>query len=123
MQPLFSEVRSEIPLVDENENIILEEHLVSKEQNSFLKNATESLQINENLYIIDEQSDIADPITKVINKFKHQPSISLIKSKLSNPESFSFNKINNSDMEKKTKFLRIKKATAFKNFKSIPQKF
>ena len=35
MQPLFSEVRSEIPLVDENENIIPEEHLVSKEQNSF----------------------------------------------------------------------------------------
>ena len=47
-----------------------------------------SLQINENSYIIDEQSDITDPIMKVINKFKHRPSILLINSKLSSHKLF-----------------------------------
>ena len=122
IQPLFSEnrkIRNKIALVDENENIISKEHLVSKELKSFFKNATKSLQINENPYITDEQSDITDPIIKASNKYKHHPSILLINSKLSSPESFSFNKINNSDMEKEIKFLNIKKATTCK---SIPPK-
>ena len=75
------------------------------------------MRINENPYIIDEQSEITDPIIKAINKCKHHPSILLINSKLSSPESFSFNKINNSDMEKKIKLLNIKKVTTFKNIR------
>ena len=71
--------------------------------------------INENPYIIDEQSDITDPIIKAINKYKHQPSILLINSKLSSPESISFNRINNPDMKKEIKVLNIKKTTTFKN--------
>ena len=67
-----------------------EEHLVFEELNIFFKNATKSLQINENLYIIDEQSYITD-IMKAINKYKHHSSILLINSKLSNLKSFSFN--------------------------------
>ena len=46
---LFSEnrkSRNKIALVDENENIISEEHLMSEELNNFLKNATKSLQTN-----------------------------------------------------------------------------
>ena len=39
----------------------------------------------------------------------------LIDSKLSSPESFYFNKINNSNMGKEIKLPNIKKATAFKN--------
>ena len=62
-------------LVDENENIISEEHLVSEELNNFFKNSTKSLQINENPCIIDEQSDFTYPIIKAINKYKHHPSI------------------------------------------------
>ena len=45
----FSENRksgNKITIVDENENIISEEHLVSEELNKFLKNATKSLQTN-----------------------------------------------------------------------------
>ena len=41
----------------------------------------------------------------------------LINSILSSPESFSFNKINNSDREKEIKLSSIKKATAFKNIR------
>ena len=118
IQPLFSEnrkIRNKIALVDENENIISEEHLSYEELNNFFQNATKSLQINENPYIIDEQSDITDPIIKAINKYKHHPSILLINSKLSSPQSFSFNKINNSDMEKEIKLPNIEEATTFKN--------
>ena len=39
----------------------------------------------------------------------------MINSKLSSLESFSFNKINNPDMEKEIKLLKIKKAITFKN--------
>ena len=52
-----------------------EEHVVSEELNNFFKNKTKRLQINENPYIIDKQSDITDPIFKAINKYKHHPSI------------------------------------------------
>ena len=45
---------------------------------------------------------------KAINKCEHHPSILLINSKLSSPESFSFNKINNTDLEKEIKLLNIK---------------
>ena len=68
---LFSEnrkIRNKIAIVDENENIISEEHLVSEELNKFFKNITKSLRINENPYNIDEQSNITDPIMKAINK-------------------------------------------------------
>ena len=47
-------------------------------------------------------------------------SILLINCKLSSPESFSFNKKNNSDMEKEIKLLNIKKAT---HLKTCNQKF
>ena len=50
VQFLFSEIqkiRKKIALVDENENIISEEHLVSEELKNFFRNATKSLQIND----------------------------------------------------------------------------
>ena len=103
--------RNKIVLVGQNENIIFREHLVSEELNNFLKNATKSLQINENPCIMNEQSDIIDPIIKRINKYQHHPSILLINSKLSSLESFSFNKINNFDMEKQIKRPNIKKSS------------
>ena len=93
-------IRNKIVLVDENGNIKFEEHLVSEELNNFFKNATKSLEINENPHIIDQKVDITDPILKAINKYKHHPSILLINSKVSSPGSFSFNKISNSDLEK-----------------------
>ena len=95
-------------------SIISEEHLVSEELNNFFKTVTKCLQKSKNPYIIDEQSDITDPIINAINKYKHHPSTLFINSKLISPESFSFNKINNSGMEREIKLLNIKKATAFK---------
>ena len=104
-------------LFSENGKIrdISEEHLGSEELNNFFKNATKSLQINENPYIIDEKSYVTDPIMKTINKYKHHLCILVINSKLSSLESFSFNKISNFDMEKEMKLLNIKKVTTIKN--------
>ena len=115
LRKVHRKTRNKIVFVDENENVMFREHLVSEELNNFLKNATKSLQINENPCIMDEQSDIIDPIMKRINKYQHHPSILLINSKLSSLESFSFNKINNLDMEKQIKRPSIKKVTTFKN--------
>ena len=118
----FSEnrkIRNKIALFDENEDILSEEHLVYEKLNNFFKNATKSLQINEDPCIIDEKGDVTDPILKAINKYKHHPSILLINSKLSSPEPFSFNKIDNSDMQNEKKLLNITKASTFKN---IPPK-
>ena len=78
IQTLFSEnrkIRNKLALVDENENIISEEHLVSEELNNVFKNATKNLQINKNPCIIDEQSGTKDPIIKAINKSNHRSSI------------------------------------------------
>ena len=84
MKTVFIEIfkiRNKIALVDENENIISEEHLVSEELNNFFKNATKSLQINENPYIIDKPGDITNVImNNAINKYKHHPSIILFNS-------------------------------------------
>ena len=55
-----------------------EEHLVSEELKNIFENAIKSLQINENSYIIDEQSDITNATIKAINKHMHHPSILLL---------------------------------------------
>ena len=86
LRKVHRKTRNKIVFVDENENFMFREHLVSEELNNFLKNATKSLQINENPCIMDEQSDIIDPIIKRINKYQHHPSILLINSKLSSLE-------------------------------------
>ena len=54
MQSLFSKIRNNIVIVDENENIVSEEYSESGRLNNFFKHATKNLQINENPYIIDE---------------------------------------------------------------------
>ena len=77
-------------LVDGDEIIMSEEHLVSEELNNFIKKATKSLQINQDImnpFITDEQTDITDRVIKATNKYKHPPNILLINSKLSSPES------------------------------------
>ena len=77
-------------LVDDNEIIMSEEDLVSEELNNFVKKAAKNLQINQdvmNPFITDEQTDITDRVMKALNKYKHHPSILLINSKLSSPES------------------------------------
>ena len=59
----------------------------------FLQNATKTVIINENSYIVDSSSSITDPVDKAINTYKNHPSIMLIIQKLENIDHFSFKKV------------------------------
>ena len=76
MQLFFSEKRkisSKITLVDSKENTIFEEHLASEELNKFFENATRGLEINENSYINDTDSNEINSVKKAINKYRNHP--------------------------------------------------
>ena len=53
--------------------------LVSEELNKFFQNATKTLDIKENSYIVDSSSSFTDSVDKAINTYKIQPSILLMK--------------------------------------------
>ena len=76
MQLFFSEKRkisNKITLVDSKENTIFEEHLASEELNKFFENATRGLEINENSYINDTDSNEINLVKKAINKYRNHP--------------------------------------------------
>ena len=56
----------------------------------FFQNATNTLNINENSYIIDSSSSITDTVDKAINTHKNYPSILLIEQKFENVDHFLF---------------------------------
>ena len=74
------------------ENIISGGFLVSKELNNVFQNAARTLNVNENLYIIDSSSSVAHPEDKGVNICKSHPGIFLLKQKLENVDYFSFKK-------------------------------
>ena len=122
IQPLFSEKRkfaNKITLEDSEKNILSDETLVSEEQKVFFENATKTLNINENSYIVDSSSSITDPVDKAINTYKNHPSILLIKQKLENVDRFSFKDVSVSEIEEELRELNSDKAIAFGN---IPTK-
>ena len=85
MQPFFTEKRkisSKKTLVDNKENTIFEDHLASQKLNKFFKIATRGLEINENSYIIDTDSNKITSVEKAINKYRNHPSVLQIKSRL-----------------------------------------
>ena len=101
-------ITNKITLADEDETVISDDQLISKELNQFFKNATKSLNIREN----------SDPVNKAISKYGNHPSILLIKDKIRNPASFSFKEASLSDIEE-LRNLNIKKPSTFGN---IPPK-
>ena len=91
IKPLFSEKRkfaNKITLEDSEENILSDDTLVSEELEIFFKNATKTLNINENPYIVDSSSSITGPGDKAINTYENHPSILFIKQKLENGDHF-----------------------------------
>ena len=78
MQPFFSEKRkinNKITLVDNKENTIFDDPLVSEELNKFFKNASRGLEINENFYIVDIDSNEINSVEKAVNKYRNHPSV------------------------------------------------
>ena len=101
------------------ENIKSDDTLVAEELNNFFQNATKTLNINENSYIIDSSSSITDPVDKAINKYKNHPSILLMKEKLENVDQISFKVVSVSEIGKQLRELNSNKVTMFGN---IPTK-
>ena len=90
---------------------IFDEHLVSDELNIFVENATRGLEIIENSYIIDTDSNEINSVEKAINKYRNHSSVLLIKSTLKNIPSFSFNEVGLSEIERELNLINPRKAT------------
>ena len=88
------------------------------ELNNFCLNATKTLNISENFYIVDSSSSITDPVDKAINTYKNHPSILLIKQKLENVDHFLFKEVSISEIEKELRELNSKSATSFGNIQT-----
>ena len=113
IQPFFSQKRkisNKTIFVDNKENTIFDDHLVSEELNKFFKNATRGLEINKNSYIIDTDSNEINSVEKAINKYRNNPSVLLIKSTSKNIPSFSFNKVGLSEIERELNLINPRKA-------------
>ena len=111
-------LRSQIKLI-ENDELIQNDDKVAETLNTFFKNAVSTLDINENSYIVNnESSTILDPMEKAIKKYEVHPSILLIKNKIGNEKSFKFEAISVSDIEKEIKTLNPEKATPSGNIHS-----
>ena len=90
-------------LVEKNE-LIQNDPEIANKLNTFFKDSVSNLEINENLYIINQVSDdILDPVEKCINKYKFHPSILLIKNRIKIQNLFSFHAIDRNDMMRELK--------------------
>ena len=56
--------------------------MMIEELNNFLKIATASLDIHENLYTVENVENMNDPVEKATKKIEFHPSIFLIKNKV-----------------------------------------
>ena len=109
--PEKRKISNKITLVDNKENTIFY-HLVSEELNNFFENATRGLEINENFYIIDTDSNKINSVEKAINKYTNHPSILLIEGSLKNIPRFSFNEVGLCEIERELNLINPRKATA-----------
>ena len=67
IQPFLSEKRkisNKITLADNKENTIFDDHLVSEELNKVFENVTRGLEINENSYIVNTDSNEINSVEK-----------------------------------------------------------
>ena len=63
-------ISNKITLVDDNDTMVSDDHSISEELNTFLKNATKSSNIQQNSYLTDDSNEIEDPVKKAIFKYK-----------------------------------------------------
>ena len=99
--------------------IIFDDTLASKELNNFFQNATKTLNINENSYIVDSCFSITELVDKAINTYKSHPNIFRMKQKLENVDHFSFKEVSKIENKKELRDLISNKAIIFGN---IPTK-
>ena len=59
---------NKITLEDSEENINSDHAWLTDELNNFFQNATKTLNINENSYIVDASSSMTDPVDQAVRK-------------------------------------------------------
>ena len=110
-------LRSQIKLI-ENDELIQNDDKVAETLNTFFKNAVSTLDINENSYIVNnESSTILDPVERDIKNYEIHPSMLLIKNKIRNQKSFKFEAISVSDIGKEIK-TKPQKTNTFRKYSS-----
>ena len=87
---------------------------VAETLNSFFPDATKSLHINENRYILNDTLDLTDPIDIALKKFESHPSILIIKDKVS-ASPFTFNTVTLEDVQSEIRNLNPNKASTVSN--------
>ena len=107
VKPLFSEK------VNTNENITLVENnnisfeiVIAEKLNAVFSNIVKELNIK-----VKEDSDINDPVERAIQKYKHHPSIQMIKETFDSNKTFSFGLVSSDTIFKEIVSLDTKKAT------------
>ncbi len=102
-----------------DDKIISNDKEVAETFNDFFKNSVELLNISENKYLVNDTGNLVDPVEVAIKKFQNHPSIIDIKKMIELGTTFSFSKVNISDIEYELKVLKSNKAMTFLN---IPAK-
>ena len=121
VKPLFSNNGGgsrKITLV-KDDDIISNDEDVAEAFNQFFKNSVDTLDINENLCLMNDTTDLNDPVKIALKKFENHPSVNDIKKTVNIDLKFSFVKVNCSQIEVELKSLKTKKASTFLN---IPTK-
>ena len=115
IQPIFSEnckVANKIALVGDNENIISDDKLVSEELNNFFQNATKTLNIIDNSYLMNNTNEVLDPVDKAVFQvyiyIRNIPLFWQLKNSLGATTLFLFNKVSLSDIEEELSNLNAK---------------
>ena len=102
-------ISNKIILVDNKENTIFDDHLVSEELNKFFENATRGFEIN------DTDSNEINSVEKGRNKYRNHPSVLLINGRLKNISSFSSDEVGLPEIERELKLISSRKATKSNN--------
>ena len=117
VKPMFSNSsggRNKITLVDNGE-IVADDEINAESFNEFFIDAVSSLAIEENRVILDDASEILDPVKRAIKRFGHHPSILDIKRNVSITAKFSFTEVGVAEMITEINNLDAKKAGTFMN--------
>ena len=109
---------NKITLEDSEENINSDHAWLTDELNNFFQNATKTLNINENSYIVDASSSMTDPVDQAVRKYKNHSIILFIKQKLENVGHLSFRKVSISKIEKELRDLNSNKVAIIDNIPS-----
>ena len=120
IKPLFSEKgpRSQKITVVDGEKIFTKDKDVSELFNICFKESVDKLDIQENVYLLNQTNSTNDPIESAIETYDSHPSILKIKEKVT-VSVFNFKDACLEDVEKELKSLNTKKATTFNNIYTV----